>query len=37
MFLADLIAKEDEVNVVRNVHLINSSDIVLAPGIHHGD
>ena len=25
-------AKENEVNVVRNVHLINSSDTVLAPG-----
>jgi ubiquitin len=25
-------AKENEVNVVRNVHLINSSDMVLAPG-----
>ena len=25
-------AKENEVNVVRNVHLVNSSDTVLAPG-----
>jgi ubiquitin len=25
-------AKESEVNVVRNVHLVNSSDMVLAPG-----
>jgi len=25
-------AKENEVNVVRNIHLINSSDMVLAPG-----